>query len=72
VSEVVMRLLCEPACDATAEHLRRPHGHFGRNPPFAVHEFLQCRARDAERGGGLRDAQSQRLDALPPERNFAT
>ena len=39
VSEVVMRLLCEPACGATAEDLRQPHSHFGRNPPFAVHEF---------------------------------
>src|SRR5215469_2054464 len=26
VSEVVMRLLCEPACGATAEDLRQPSG----------------------------------------------
>src|SRR5256714_6507332 len=64
VGQVVLSLLDKPAFGAAAEYLLKAHGHFRRYAPLLVHQFGKRRARHAEGRGGVRDAQSQRLDAL--------
>ncbi len=58
--KVVLRLLRKPAFGAASEDLGQSHGHFGRNPALLIHQFRQGGARDAKRGGGVRDGQVQR------------
>ena len=64
LGEVVVRLLGQPGCGAASENLGEPYGHFRRDSALPVHQFWQRGARDAERGGGVRDSQAQRLNAL--------
>jgi hypothetical protein len=62
--KVVLRLLNKPAFGAAAENLGQPHGHLRRYAASSVHQLRERGARDAKGGGGVRDAQAQRLNAL--------
>jgi len=64
VGKLILRLLHKPALGAAAENLGQSHGHFGGYAAFPVHQFRQRGAGHAEGGGGICDAQSQRLYAL--------
>src|SRR5580704_15757728 len=62
--KVVLGLLDQPAFGAAAKDLGKPYGHFRRYAALPVHQFGERGARNAKGGGGVRDAQAQRLNAL--------
>jgi len=64
VGKVVLRLLHKPAFRAAAKHPGQSHGHFRRYTALLVHQFRKRGARDSQGGGGGRNAQAQRLNAL--------
>src|ERR1035441_10383713 len=64
MGKIILRLLHQPALRAAAENLGQPDRHFGRYAAPLVHQLRQRSASNSESGGGLRDVQAKRLDAL--------
>ena len=59
--QVVLHLLVHPALGGRAKRQRQPYGHLGTNAGAGIEDARERLSTHAERRGGLRHRQSQRL-----------